>query len=139
MNWKNINYPLISLSFVLVAGGVAGTGLAIEREIKGRREIKENSTIIQQAIALSAGEDKIWSIQEQRDFLNEMPLRDGVLVENTGMSLIPRANGVDVYTRIISNFGRNRFLPENYLGNIEYTTFKSYVTKKTAQLLPEVR
>src|SRR3989338_427739 len=104
MNWKNINYPLISLSFVLVAGGVAGTGRAIEREIKGRREIKENSTIIQQAIALSAGEDKIWSIQEQRDFLNEMPLRDGVLVENTGMSLIPRANGADVYSGIISNF-----------------------------------
>mgnify|MGYP001565997886 FL=1 len=91
---------------------------------------KDIDAIVQQTIALSAGEDKIWSLQEQREFLNETPLKDKILPEGAGIYLIPNyLNRVNIY--LGASRGDNS--KENYLGSINRLTLENYITKNTTQ------
>jgi len=124
----NIERDLATTLFVgtsLIAAVFVFGYTALDKEKTYKEKTRELSSITQQAVYLSAGEDRIWSLQEQREFLDATSLKNVILTENVGIYLVPsRAinNSVDVLT-----------ISSTYLGNINHAALESYITQKTAQ------
>ena len=108
------------------------------------QKIRETTKLLHNALNISAGPDKIWSIAEQRRFLNEMPLKsDRVLIEGGGIFFVPNEDNVNIYLNIniylntinrTELYGDRHIISDNHLGNLDRRTLESYISRNTAQL-----
>lgn len=122
------------MGYLLTLIGVAtliysAFGLPIFFTERTQKRLEINS-LADQAVALSAGEDRIWQIHEQRQFLNDLlPKSDRVLVEGAkGMYLaLNGKESVHVYAGTLRS-------GEEYLGTLDRAILESYVSRKSAQL-----
>jgi len=127
--------------------GLVGTAFALSLVIfgytisypsnKNKEQINETSALIKQAVFLSAGEDRIWSLSEQSQFLREMPsLKETVLTEGIGIYLVPEKDRAHVFTSA-PKFETGSF-PQRYLGSLDRANLENYVTKNTPKSPPQL-
>lgn len=80
----------ITSLLIVTAAAIPVNYMMKTSEAERQERMNEMTVMINKAISYSAGNDKIWSMAEKRDFLDKMGISlDGVLQESDRIDIIP--------------------------------------------------
>lgn len=105
-------------------GGVAACLVGLFYFNKLNHDKRYMKNLGKEAIALSAGEDRSWSIEEQLSFLKANGIEDIVIKEIPIFNY--KSDRVDVYDDVYRHYSFDR---ENYFGAISRETLEDYIEK----------
>ena len=87
---------------------------------------REYGALSAKVIAFSAGEDSVWSRQEQVKFLRDMHINERVIRQGESVHLIPQSKGVEVYIGTKISYEHSPQSPE-YRATLDLSTLERYL------------
>jgi len=122
-----------TLTALALTGSLALSGCGGERESIDYNT--EMATLGNKAIAISAGDDHIWSNEEQVQFFQDNGLKDIVISEGGELCLFYVGEHVDVYSGpgvylTVGGEKRANRMTGNYVGRISKESLERYIKEK---------